>query len=97
MQFILIAHDRPASLALRKQVRPDHLAYLTTIAASIVFGGPMLDEQGNPCGSMIVYEAADRAAAEALIAADPYTTAGLFGTTTLNPFRTVVRDGVVTA
>jgi len=97
MQFILIAHDRADGLAMRKQARPDHLAYLDTIKASIVFGGPMIGADGNPCGSMIVYEAADRAAVEALIANDPYTKAGLFGQTEINSFRTVIRDGVVTA
>lgn len=97
MQFILIAHDRPDGLSLRKQVRPDHLAYLEEIKGSIVFGGPMLGADGNPCGSMIVYEAPDRAAVDALIAGDPYTRAGLFSATEVNLFRTVVRDGVVSA
>ncbi|MCF3945480.1 YciI family protein [Acidiphilium sp. AL] len=97
MQFILIAHDRDGGLALRKQIRPDHLAYLTEIAGSIVFGGPLIDDAGDPCGSMIVYEAPDRAAAEALIANDPYSRANLFGRTEIRAFRTVVRDGRVTA
>jgi uncharacterized protein YciI len=97
MQFVLIAHDKPDALALRKQVRPDHLAYLAAIGGSIVFGGPMLDAQGNPCGSVIIFEAVDRAAAEKLVADDPYSTSGLFGETELKLFRTVVRDGVVTA
>lgn len=97
MQFILIAHDRADGLALRKQVRPEHLAYLETIKGSIVFGGPMIGADGNPCGSMIVYEAADRTAVEALIANDPYTKADLFGHTEINSFRTVVHGGTVTA
>lgn len=97
MQFILFAHDRTDGLALRKQVRPDHLAYLEAIKGNIVFGGPLLGADGNPCGSMIVYEAADRAAAEALVANDPYSKAGLFGDVEISSFRTVVRDGVVSA
>ncbi len=97
MQFILIAHDRTDSLALRKQVRPDHIAYLKDIADKIVFGGPLIDDAGNPSGSMIVYEAPDRAAAESLIANDPYSKAGLFGQVEIRAFRTVVRDGTVTA
>ena len=96
MQFLLIAHDREGGLALRKQVRPEHLAYLESIKSSIVFGGPMLGADGNPCGSMIVYEAADRAAAEALVANDPYSKAGLFGAVEIQGFRTVVRDGTLT-
>jgi hypothetical protein len=56
----------------------------------------MLGADGNPCGSMIVYEAADRAAAEALVANDPYSKAGLFGAVEIQGFRTVVRDGTLT-
>ncbi len=95
MQFILIAHDRPDGLPIRKQTRPDHIAYLTEIAGSIVFGGPLLDDEGTPCGSMIVYEAPDRAMVETLIANDPYSRAGLFGQVEIRAFRTVVRDGAV--
>jgi len=97
MQFILIAHDKPGALALRKAVRPQHLKYLKEIAEHIVFGGPMIDAEGAPCGSAIVYEAADRASAERLIAKDPYAQAQLFANTELRAFRTVVRDGVVSA
>lgn len=96
MQFILIAHDRADGLSLRKQVRADHLAYLEGIAGNVVFAGPMLDDAGAPCGSMLVYEAPDRATVDAMVANDPYTTAGLFGQTELRNFRTVVRDGVIT-
>jgi uncharacterized protein YciI len=97
MQFILIAHDRADGLPIRKQTRPDHLAYLTKIAPSIVFGGPLIDDAGVPCGSAIIYEAPDRAAVDALIANDPYTRAGLFAEVEIRTFRTVVRDGTVTA
>lgn len=96
MQFILTAHDRADGLSLRKQVRPEHLAYLEAIRGNIVFGGPMIGTDGNPCGSMIVFEAADRAVVETLIANDPYSKAGLFDRVEINGFRTVVRDGAVT-
>ncbi|MGC9268787.1 YciI family protein [Acidiphilium sp.] len=96
MQFILIAHDNDDGLALRKRVRPDHIAYLTEIAGSISFGGPLLDDDGNPCGSMIVYDTPDRETAVELIANDPYSRAGLFARTELMAFRTVVRDGAIT-
>jgi uncharacterized protein YciI len=38
----------------------------------------LLDEAGEMCGSLIVIEAADLAAAQAFAAADPYAQAGLF-------------------
>jgi uncharacterized protein YciI len=41
------------------------------------------------CGSMLIVEAADLAAAKAFSAADPYTTAGLFESVEIRPFRVV--------
>ncbi|MCK0197630.1 YciI family protein [Ancylobacter sp. 6x-1] len=95
MQFVLTAYDRADGLALRAQTRPAHLDYLRANAASIAFAGPMLDGEGKPRGSIIVYEAPDLASAETLAAADPYAEAGLFAKTEISGFRTVVKDGVV--
>ncbi|GAB4065404.1 hypothetical protein KHC28_02855 [Ancylobacter sonchi] len=97
MQFALTAHDRPGALPLRLEVRPAHLDYLRSIAASLVFAGPVLDAEGKPCGSIIVYEAADKAAAEKLVNDDPYSQAGLFERVELKGFRLVVKDGAVAA
>lgn len=38
----------------------------------------MLDENGNMCGSLIVMDVDDLAAAQAFNAADPYQTSGVF-------------------
>ena len=38
----------------------------------------MLDADEQPIGSMLIIEAADRAAAEALVAGDPFRTEGVF-------------------
>lgn len=97
MQFVLTAYDRPGALPIRLEVRPAHLDYLRSIAGSIVFAGPALDEEGKPCGSVIVYEAEDRAAAERLVSEDPYSKAGLFEKVELRGFKVVVKDGVVGA
>jgi uncharacterized protein YciI len=53
----------------------------------------VLDPEGQPCGSLLVVEAADRAAAEAFAAADPYAKAGLFESVVVRPFRAVFKDG----
>ncbi len=97
MQFVLTAYDRPGALSVRLETRPAHLDYLKEIAGSILVAGPMLDGEGKPCGSVIVYEAADRAAAEKLVRDDPYTKADLFESAELRGFRVVVKDGAVNA
>lgn len=93
MLFAIICTDRPASLDLRLATRAAHIAYLTTYADRVVQGGPLLDTDGRPCGSLLVVDVADRAAAEGFAASDPYGRAGLFESTVIRPFRTVFKDG----
>ncbi len=93
MLFAIICTDRPASLDIRLATRAAHIAYLTTYADRVVQGGPLLDTDGRPCGSLLLVDVADRAAAEGFAAGDPYGRAGLFESTIIRPFRTVFKDG----
>ena len=93
MMFTIYCQDRPGALATRLEVRPTHLAYLDTHAASLRLAGPVLDAEGNPNGSLLVVDVADRAAAEALTAGDPYAKAGVFESVTIRAFRQVFKDG----
>ena len=67
--------------------RPAHRVYLTALIeqGKLAVAGPFLDDSG----AFIVYEAADAAAAEALLKADPFCTAGIFVTWTIRPWKTV--------
>ena len=79
MLFSLHCIDKADGLPIRKEIRPAHLEYLEANLASIRFAGPTLDDSGEtPTGSLLIIEAADRAAAEAFAAADPYAKAGVF-------------------
>lgn len=96
MQFILIAHDKAGGLPLRKATRAAHLAYFREkVGAGVVYGGPLLGEDGEPKGSMLIIEAADLAEARAIFADDPYALVGLFESVAVTGFRTVFRDGVL--
>lgn len=88
MFWVFIGHDGPNGVALRLQHRPEHLDYLVSFGERVQFSGPLLDDDGvTPIGSLIIIEAADRADATALFAADPY--AKVFASTTLTPMRKV--------
>jgi uncharacterized protein YciI len=89
--FAITCLDKPDSLALRQAARAAHLSYAAP--HHVAFGGPLLDKAGAPCGSLLVIEAPDLAAAEAFAAADPYAIAGLFASTTIRGFRAVFKDG----
>ncbi len=93
MLFALICTDKPDSLALRMDTRPRHLAYLEGRQSDLVHAGALLDGDGRPVGSLLVIDVADRAAAEALAAGDPYAQAGLFEAVVIRPFRAVFKDG----
>jgi uncharacterized protein YciI len=93
MLFVIICTDRPDGLELRLATRPAHIAYLTTYADRVVHGGPMLNQEGRPCGSVLLVDVEDQATAEGFAAGDPYAKAGLFESTVIRGFRTVLKDG----
>ncbi len=97
MLFVLICTDKPGSLDLRLATRAQHIAYLKTYKSRIVQAGPMLDQDGRPCGSLLMIDVADRAEAEGFAAADPYSRSLLFESVVIRPYRSVFRDGELTA
>jgi hypothetical protein len=86
MLFVITAHDKPDSLALRMATRPAHFDYVQKTGA-VRLGGPFLDEKGEMAGSMLIIEAPDLAAAKEWQANDPYVTAGLFAMADLQPWK----------
>ena len=97
MLFAIICTDRPASLDLRQATRPVHLDYLKAHAHRLIQAGPVLNAAVEPCGSLLIVDAADRAEAESFAAGDPYARAGLFESTLIRPYRMVFRDGQMIA
>jgi uncharacterized protein YciI len=91
MLFHFYCTDKPNSTALRLATRPDHLKYIDAHRAKFVIGGPALAEDGQTMlGSVFIMEHADRTAAEAYAAADPYAKAGLFESVVIRPFKKVL-------
>lgn len=78
--YAIIGRDGPRGLELRKRHRDAHLAGLEPLSAAgrIRHAGPLRDADGNPCGSLVVFEAESLAAARAQAAADPYVVEGVF-------------------
>lgn len=91
MFFILLVRDKPGNLEQRLAHRPAHVDYWTAQGDVVKVAGAMLDGDGpdaSPIGSSFLIEAADEAAARALIAADPFTLEGVFGdNVTVQPVR----------
>ena len=92
MLFALICTDKPASLDLRLSVRPDHVKHLEGLGAALKAAGPFTDDAGQPVGSLVIIEAADRAAVTAMAEADPYTKAGLFASIDIRPWKWTLKN-----
>jgi uncharacterized protein YciI len=93
MHFTITNMDKPDSLALRAATRETHLGYLDSIVGVLVAGGAFLNADGKPIGSLLIVDAPDEAAAQAIAAGDPYAKAGLFETVTVTRYRLVYKDG----
>jgi uncharacterized protein YciI len=61
-----------------QQVQLDATAFLEQPLIKIRAAGALRDEAGKRKGMMMIFEAADRSAAEALVANSPFLRAGLY-------------------
>ena len=87
MIFIFHLLDKPASGELRQRVRPEHKAYLGALAERIAFAGPLTADDGVAMvGSLLAIDFDSREAAQAWLAAEPFTRAGLYASTSIYPF-----------
>ncbi len=89
MRFALMTKDKPGALQTRMDNREAHLAYIAETDV-VEMAGPVLDDDGQMCGSLIVLEVADMAAAQAWADNDPYAKAGLFSDVTLRAWKKVI-------
>ena len=90
MLVVAICRDKPDHLETRLAARADHLAFLEAHANAVKLGGPFLDDEGKPVGSLLIIECPDLAAARQILAQDPYAKAGLFASVELTPWRRTV-------
>jgi len=74
---------------LQDEVRPTHRAYLQQVAerGQLHGSGPYTD--GQP-GALLVFDAPDRAALDALLADDPFARAGVIAETTVREWKLVI-------
>ena len=87
MRFAFVGHDRHDAGDLRARLRPEHAGYHRDRSNPV--GGPLLDEHGEPCGTLIVLEAVDLDEARRVVAGDPFVVGGLFATSSLHELRAV--------
>lgn len=89
MRFALMTKDKPGALQTRLNNREAHLAYIADTGV-VEMAGPVLDANGQMCGSLIVLDVDNLAAAQAWADNDPYAKAGLFSDVTLQAWKKVI-------
>ncbi|MFL9925293.1 YciI family protein [Herbaspirillum lusitanum] len=95
MPFIIETWDKPDHQHVRQQARAEHLKFLAEIAPKLIACGAKLNDDGSDAGGgLYVVDVDTRAEAEALIAADPFTTVNLFGRVEIKRWRKAYVDGV---
>lgn len=90
MQFALVAHDRPNSVARRLEIRPVHLKHLDSLGDKLLLAGPFLNDSGEGVGSIVIIEAASLEEARTLFNRDPFVTEGLFDQVTIKPWKLTI-------
>jgi uncharacterized protein len=90
MLFSVFTLDAPGTVDKRKAVHADHVAHLKsarTHGVTVTVGGPLVSDDGaSSIGSLMVLEAADRAAVEKFNRADPFHKTGVWGKVEIRRF-----------
>ena len=87
MIYILRLLDKPNAAALRQRMRPEHKAYLAAVADRIAFAGPLTHDDGEAMiGSLLAIDFPAREAAQAWLADEPFTRAGLYAGVEIHAF-----------
>lgn len=85
--FVMIAKDAPGTGDKRTATRPVHMDHLTAMGEKLVFAGALMGADGNPEGSLLVFEADSLETAKATLLADPFVKEGIFGSVEVKPWR----------
>jgi uncharacterized protein YciI len=93
--FLIETFDKPDSYALRLDLRPEHLAYLESVAPLLLACGAKLSDDGNTAdGGIYLVDVDTRAEANALIERDPFFRGGLFERVHVQRWRQAYLGGV---
>jgi len=88
MPYAILTTDKPDSAELRAKVRDVHLQYLTANVGKLLAAGALISDDGTGGhGSVFIVDTDERKEAEAFIAGDLFSKAGLFEKVTVTRWR----------
>ncbi len=89
MLFVLVAKDKPNRQDLRQKTRAAHLEHVRKTGV-VRIAGPLLDEKGGMCGSLVVLDVETQEQAQEWARKDPYAMAGLFASVEIHAWKKVI-------
>lgn len=92
MEYVLCCLDKAGHATRRLQLRAAHLDHASKRQSVFRFGGPLLDEGGQPIGSLMILDLPSREALEAHMQGDPFFSEGLFETVIIWATRQVMPE-----
>ncbi len=88
MPYAIQTKDKPGHGHLRAEHRAEHIAFLEANLGKLLAAGGLIDDDGTGGhGGVLIVDTDERATAEAFIAEDPFTKAGLFESVTVTRWR----------
>lgn len=96
MLYAAMLKARPGIVEIRARERQAHDAYWEPRMSRIWLAGPLLSDDGERIGQIMIVEAESAGDAHALVGGDPYVANGCFEPFTVTAFRASVREGVAT-
>ena len=91
MQFILTGYDGKDDGALERRMaaREEHLENAGKLKelGNLIWGGAILDDNGQMAGSVVVYDFETRAELERMLETEPYILGRVWNNIDIKPFR----------
>ena len=87
MLYHILCKDKPGHLQTRLGNRDAHLAVVNALGDRLFAAGPLLNDQDEMVGSVLIIDFDSDDAAAVFCAADPYAQAGLFQDVTITRWR----------
>ena len=89
MKFLVTCFDKKNSLNLRLANREEHIKYIGKIGEKLILAGPILDDQDNPSGTVLILNFKDLDAVKRFLNDDPYKKVKLFQKVEIIKFKQV--------
>lgn len=87
MPHFLVEYREIGDTASREAHRAEHIAYRKGLGAAMPLAGPILDDGGQPVGSLIILEADNAGDAATIAGQDPFVSNRIMELVSVRPYR----------